>query len=147
MKKIIALTACVLLFAGTAFSQNYSKAIGVRFGGYNGAIAYKQHLKQGNGFEVMVNLFWNAGFSATGLYEWSMPVINKDFNLYYGAGAHLGMYGNMFLAGIDGIVGLEYKIPNVPLAVSLDYKPSINFVPSFSSSSFYDFAFGLKYTF
>lgn len=147
MKKIIALTACVLLFAGTAFSQNYDKAIGLRFGGYNGAITYKQHLNKGNAFEVMLNLYWNAGFSATGLYEWSTQVINKDFNLYYGAGVHLGMYGKSFLAGIDGIVGLEYKIPNVPLALSLDYKPSINFAPHINTSSFYDFALGIKYTF
>ena len=30
-----------------------------------------------------------SSFSAAGLYEWTQPVINNDFNLYYGVGGHL----------------------------------------------------------
>ena len=66
--------------------------------------------------------------SAAGLYEWTQPVINNDFNLYYGVGGHLGAAANKFAIGIDAIVGLEYKIPNAPIAFSLDYKPSVNFM-------------------
>ena len=42
MKKIILFTACALLCAGTAFSQNYKHAIGLRAGGSNAALTYKQ---------------------------------------------------------------------------------------------------------
>lgn len=147
MKKIITLTACLLLCAGSAFSQNYTHAIGVRVGGSNGAITYKQHLQAGNAFEVMAWINWTSGFSAAGLYEWTMPVINNDFNFYYGVGGHLGVYENAFAIGIDAIVGLEYKIPNVPLAFSIDYKPAINIIPSIDTNSFFDFALGIKFTF
>lgn len=148
MKKVIAFAACALLFAGTAFSQNYTHAIGIRVGGSNGAITYKQHLKAGNAFEVMAWFGWRNSFSAAGLYEWTTPIINKDFNLYYGVGGHIGATANKFAIGIDGIVGLEYKIPNVPIAFSIDYKPSINFVPNDDRwFGLLDIALGIKYTF
>ena len=131
MKKIILFTACALLCAGTAFSQNYKHAIGLRAGGSNAALTYKQHLNAGNAFEVMAwfGFYEASSFSAAGLYEWTQPVINNDFNLYYGVGGHLGAAANKFAIGIDAIVGLEYKIPNAPIAFSLDYKPSVSLLP------------------
>ena len=107
MKKIIALAACALLCAGTAFSQNYTHAVGVRAGGSNAAITYKQHLNRGNAFEVMAwfGFHESNSFSVAGLYEWTQPVINNDFNLYYGVGGHLGAAASEFAIGIDAIVG------------------------------------------
>ena len=128
MKKIILFTACALLCAGTAFSQNYKHAIGLRAGGSNAALTYKQHLNAGNAF------------------EWTQPVINNDFNLYYGVGGHLGAAANKFAIGIDAIVGLEYKIPNAPIAFSLDYKPSVNFM-NLNAYGLFDLALGIKFTF
>ena len=109
MKKIILFTACALLCAGTALSQNYKHAIGLRAGGSNAALTYKQHLNAGNAFEVMAwfGFYEASSFSAAGLYEWTQPVINNDFNLYYGVGGHLGAAANKFAIGIDAIVGLE----------------------------------------
>ena len=134
MKKIILFTACALLCAGTAFSQNYKHAIGLRAGG--------------NAFEVMAwfGFYEASSFSAAGLYEWTQPVINNDFNLYYGVGGHLGAAANKFAIGIDAIVGLEYKIPNAPIAFSLDYKPSVNFM-NLNAYGLFDLALGIKFTF
>ena len=50
MKKIILFTACALLCAGTAFSQNYKHAIGLRAGGSNAALTYKQSPECGKRF-------------------------------------------------------------------------------------------------
>ena len=101
MKKIILFTACALLCAGTALSQNYKHAIGLRAGGSNAALTYKQHLNAGNAFEVMAwfGFYEASSFSAAGLYEWTQPVINNDFNLYYGVGGHLGAAANKFAIG------------------------------------------------
>ena len=74
------------------------------------------------------------------------PVINNDFNLYYGVGGHLGAAANKFAIGIDAIVGLEYKIPNAPIAFSLDYKPSVNFM-NLNAYGLFDLALGIKFTF
>ena len=148
MKKIILFTACALLCAGTALSQNYKHAISLRAGGSNAALTYKQHLNAGNAFEVMAwfGFYEASSFSAAGLYEWTQPVINNDFNLYYGVGGHLGAAANKFAIGIDAIVGLEYKIPNAPIAFSLDYKPSVNFM-NLNAYGLFDLALGIKFTF
>ena len=66
MKKIILFTACALLCAGTAFSQNYKHAIGLRAGGSNAALTYKQHLNAGNAFEVMA---WFGFYEASSFSE------------------------------------------------------------------------------
>ncbi len=48
---------------------------------------------------------------------------------YVGPGAHVAFYGNKYggntSIGIDGVIGLDYKINNAPINLSLDYQPSI----------------------
>ena len=80
---------------------------------------------------------------------------------YYGFGAHIGGIGNgtyrrfngdnqvyannHILLGADGVIGLEYKIPEAPIAVSLDLNPRIEL----ATGPFMDIApgLGIKYTF
>ena len=148
MKKIIAFAAALFFAAAittNASAQEYNHAAGVRIGASSGAFTYKQPL-DANAIEAMLWVNWNSGFSLAGLYEWSMPVITNGFNLYYGAGAHLGVFSQKFALGLDVILGLEYKIPSVPFAVSFDYKPSISLLPS-AGVDFVDFAIGIKFTF
>ena len=147
MKKFFAFFSCLMLFAGSVSAQDYNHAAGVRIGAYSGAFTYKQPLNS-NAIEVMLWADWNSGFSVAGLYEWTVPIITDGFNLYYGAGAHLGVYSEQFTLGADVILGIEYKIPSVPIAVSFDYKPSLMILPEFlNAKSFSDFALGLKFTF
>ena len=78
--------------------------------------------------------------------------MGSGFTLYYGVGAGLGAWngdgdGDMaFGLDIEGIVGVEWKIPSVPLALSLDYRPAFEILPT---TGFYakGFAFGVKYLF
>ena len=145
MKKLIAIVACALLCVGTASAQNYTHSVGIRAGG-SAALTYRYHFNPTHAIEGMLWFGWNNAINVTALYEWSQPVINDDFSLYYGAGAHIGAAYNDFAIGVDGIVGLEYQIPNAPIAISLDYKPAINFI-HFNAYGFFDFALGVKYTF
>lgn len=145
MKKFIAIVAALFMVAATASAQEYNHAAGVRIGASSGAFTYKQPLNS-NAIEAMLWVNWNSGFAVAGLYEWSMPIITNGFNLYYGAGGHLGVFSEKFALGLDVILGLEYKIPSVPFAVSLDYKPSISLLPS-AGVDFVDFALGIKFTF
>ena len=146
MKRLF-LIAAILLSVGTLSAQNYKNEIGLRLGG-SGGLTYRYHLNEGNAIEGMLNSYWYSGISITGLYEWTKPVINNDFYLYYGAGIHLGAFRKSFALGIDGIVGLEYQIPNVPIALSLDYKPGIYFLPIDDWwVGLYDVAFSVKFTF
>ena len=101
-----------------------------------------------------VNYWYNNGGIIAGMYEWSTPVIAEGFNLYYGIGAHLGSGFSRksdtdvatFKIGADAVVGLEYKIPAAPIAISLDYRPFLNVIDSFDLG-LYDVGLGLKFCF
>jgi hypothetical protein len=91
------------------------------------------------------------------------------FSLYFGGGAHVGFvgwhnhsdydyyghynhweryacYGMAF--GIDGILGMEYTFPSVPITLGADFKPFFEFYgPFYFRVNFWDFAFGIRYTF
>lgn len=147
MKKILAIVFCVVLSAGIANAQDYRNAIGVRLGGGAG-INYKHIMNNGNAFEAILDFsIFNTGAAyLTGLYEWYTPIGSNGFNIYYGLGAHIGAFDKDFALGIDGIIGLEYRFPSVPIALSLDYKPAVNFLPEVRGV-LNSFGFGIKYTF
>ena len=98
----------------------------------------------------------------TGLYEVHQEAFGvRELKFYYGAGAHIGALssgvyqtfdgvnetynGSHILLGVDGVIGLEYRIPRAPIAISLDLNPRIEL----ATGPFFDLApgLGLKYTF
>ncbi|HZK07473.1 MAG TPA: hypothetical protein VFC92_04685 [Bacteroidales bacterium] len=139
MKKLTVFTFVILLSSFSAMAQ-YNFAIGLRSGGTSGLTLKK--MNPASAFEGIIG-FWHDGLSVTILWEKYSPAFNEPgFNWYYGGGGHVAFYGDDFDGrgpswyhhhydeddtgvglGIDGIVGLEYKIPNVPIAISLDVKP------------------------
>jgi hypothetical protein len=77
--------------------------------------------------------FWKGGVRFTGLYELHYPLLQVDgLQWYVGPGAHIGFYDDKYYGGstffgIDGVLGIDYKIPGAPLNVSLDWNPSFEF--------------------
>ena len=86
------------------------------------------------------------------------PFASTDqLSWYIGYGGHLGVWSeewkknnpshNAGIAlGVDGILGLDYKIKNAPLNLSLDWQPSFNFV----GASYFESGWaglGIRYTF
>ena len=138
MKKVFYLTALITVLTATTVSaqrsksyssQSYTTALGVKF--YPGAISIK-HFVNGNNAIEGLGYFWERGTRITGLYE-----IHGDINgapglkWYVGPGAHIGFYstkwggGSSF--GVDGVLGLDYKINSAPINLSLDWQPSFEF--------------------
>ena len=83
------------------------------------------------------------GFNVTGLYEVHGTAFNTaNLKWYYGGGAHVGFYNGKYYrgfeknradegyveVGVDGILGLEYKIPTIPINISLDWKPALSLI-------------------
>ncbi len=135
-KSLIVLSFLVFMTLGDAFAQRrnsseYSTAIGVRF--YPGAITFKQNFLHGNKIEAIA-YFWNGkGTRITGLYEHYYDIEGLNgLQWYVGTGIHFTMYnagefnGNSYF-GVDGVLGLDYKIKNTPLNLSLDWQPSFDF--------------------
>lgn len=130
MKKRLLLWALLSFTAATRLdAQDYNWGIGVRGGIVTSSVSVKYNFDPVSSFEGMVD--FAKGFNIIALYERNLPVIGEGFRFYYGFGANIGSwhkYRDEFTLGIDGIVGLEYKIPSVPLAFSVDYKPFLNLV-------------------
>jgi hypothetical protein len=131
---LLVFSAC---FAPHAKAQ-YNNAIGVRATGWSYGITFKHMLSESDGLEFIAFSRWK-GFNLTALYEKHWDVITDGMRVYVGGGVHVGSFdgryspwfsdfNNHFILGIDGIAGLEYNFEEIPLNISLDYKPALNFV-------------------
>ena len=142
MNGIILGIILMFLFTSNLHAQ-YDLAVGIRIGGTSG-VAGKYFFKPDMAVEGIIGTFGN-GFSITGLLEKSIPFDNaKGLSLYYGAGVHTAFYNgrnstysnfgrevdyrpnNDVGFGVNGIVGLEYRLPqNIPIAFTIDLKPFV----------------------
>lgn len=136
MKKLLIVVAAAMLSFGVS-AQSYDNAIGFR-GGLASGLTFKHMMGDKAGFELLLDSRWS-GFSFTALYEIHAEAFEVEgLNWYYGGGAHAGSYrsnvNNRYfndertVIGIDGILGIEYNISEIPINVSLDYKPALNLV-------------------
>lgn len=146
-------------------STTYTNAVGVR-AGQTGAITLKHKLSTGAAVEGILG-FWNYGASATLLYEKYVSAFSiAGLNWYYGAGGHFSFsnhyfrerpfkenryryyyYNSDFGIGIDGIIGLEYKIPQIPFAISIDAIPFVEVISTGNVWGTIDPGFGIKLVF
>jgi hypothetical protein len=142
-------------------TDSYTGAIGFKFGGYEDGIAGKYFTDPDIAIEGELG-FRQHGVVITGLYEFYQEAFNvPELRFYYGAGAHIGAIGSgvyqrfgggnevyntgHLLLGVDGVLGLEYIIPQSPIAVSLDLNPRLEL----ATGPFGDIApaIGIKYVF
>jgi hypothetical protein len=142
MKKLILSTLVVICLTITASAQsNYKTGIGIRGGGYENGLTIKHFTNSSTAIEGIIG-FRPGVVVITGLYEKHAVAFSEpSVNWYYGAGAHIGSinggryyrgYGqdryyndSVLLLGADGILGLEWKIPQIPFALSVDLHPRL----------------------
>ena len=154
--RLFVLIASVFLFSVSATAQSkgsngssYQTALGVKVWD-GGGISFK-HFVHGNNALELIGYFWSQGTRVTGLYEIHGPINNaKGLQWYIGPGAHIGFYntknGDGAFAGIDGVLGLDYKFNGAPINISLDWQPSFEFG---TNRGFYGNwgGLGVRYTF
>ncbi|MEI7503105.1 MAG: hypothetical protein WCJ61_07465 [Paludibacter sp.] len=156
MKKMIFVLVFVSSMLGAANAQVQGKSIGVRFG--NGAeVSFNTSLGSANRLELDLGLNnWitnngNSGFGLTGIYLWVWPLddLAPGFNWYAGVGGTVGGHissttnGSLGL-GVAGQVGLEFDF-NIPLQLSVDFRPALFIVNS--HDSYNDAGFSVRYRF
>jgi hypothetical protein len=113
-----------------ANGSSYKTAIGVKF--YPTGVTLKTFVKSNAAFEG-IGYFWDKGTRITALYEYHQDLTQSgNLKWYIGPGAHVGFYKAEFFdggtsVGIDGVLGLDYKFPGIPINVSLDWQPSYEF--------------------
>ncbi|MCE5332020.1 MAG: hypothetical protein LLF95_07750 [Bacteroidales bacterium] len=135
MKKIILTLAFVVSMIGAVSAQVDGKALGLRFGGVSGLgaeISYQHPLSDANRLELDLGLNkWGAGLSGIYQWVWDLSALSDGFNWYAGVGGTLGLSDSSFGIGVIGQVGIEFNF-NIPLQLSLDYRPAIYILPSFA---------------
>ena len=131
----------LLSFGLAARAQDYQTGLGVRISPGMGLTA-KHFVKINQAIEGILTMR-SGGFNVTGLYEIHANAFQEPgLNWFYGAGIHAGAWkynrgypwhnrikdhsGSYATFGLDGIIGLEYTFSDLPLNLSLDWKPSLN---------------------
>ena len=122
-------------------AQNFTRDAGVRIGDFFSA-SYRQFIDDEQAVEGILSA-GRKGAKITFLKEHSRPVLGHvSENLYftYGYGGHAGFryidryrvlnrtyglddYRFMPLIGVDGLVAIEYRFPELPVIVTMDIKP------------------------
>lgn len=144
----------ILFFCSLAqhlHAQRYGTTIGARWGGARYGVSLQQRIA-GNSTIEGIALLGSQETVLTAMYENHRPIIFKwkGFNTYIGGGAHFGWYHTDTLqdrfSGLDGIMGIEYKLPLLPFAGSFDFKPTYNFSHANEKRQFQpQFAVSLRY--
>ncbi|MCC2545981.1 hypothetical protein LJY25_05955 [Hymenobacter sp. BT175] len=124
--RLLSLTGLLITASLEAQAQKYRTAIGLRLGGksYSG-LTVQQRIGEKSTLEGLA-MFNTEEVSGTLLAERHFGIFGRSLNVYTGAGAHLGAHNKTgAFGGVDGLVGLEYKVAIIPLLLSFDFKPTI----------------------
>lgn len=132
----------------------YKKAIGFKLN--PGAISYRSFYTRNKAVEV-IGFISLDGFQLTLLNEKYTPFANtENLTWYIGYGGHFNLWSENYklnnpsksagvAVGIDGMLGLDYKLKNTPINLSVDIQPAFNFV----GASYFDLGWGgigIRYT-
>lgn len=150
MKKVTLLISGLLLglfLAIQANAQSSRVGLGLRLTPDGGGFTGKFFLDPNLAIEGQLNaggILAGEGESVTavGLLEYHIVLPDPSWRVFFGGGAHIGTWDhdhgyhdgkpddkdNEFIFGIDGIGGVEYVFKSVPIGLSADFKPAINFL-------------------
>jgi hypothetical protein len=144
-KWIFLVMACLFVYSAAAQDYDYNLGIGARVGlAYGINVKYFLRLhptrQPRSALEGIFTTRFN-GANASVLFEYHNGIFDTEgLNMYIGGGAHLAVWNSDKVywetdrkgfnpyAGLDGIIGIEYVIADIPVAVSLDWKPAVNFI-------------------
>jgi hypothetical protein len=95
----------------------------------NHSITYKRFINSTVAIEGLLS-FTDPGALGV-LVEKHSPFASSGVSWFWGAGAYAGFSGGRRF-GAQGVVGLDYIMPSLPLNLSIDWKPELNFTRQFS---------------
>lgn len=114
-------------------AQDYKAAVGIRFSSkaalINNSVSLKYFFSEKTAVEGLISL--SDPFALGLLIEQHKPLLTNKFKYFYGGGFY-GAFSGLRRAGLQGIAGLDYKIPTIPLNFSIDWKPELTFTKEFS---------------
>jgi hypothetical protein len=148
MKRISISLLVVFIFFGSQISaQDYRFAVGVRLSNatptLNNSITGKYFITEKSAIEGIIS--FGSRFGIGGLLEIYKPFSVQGLSWFYGGGGYVGFEAGDTYLGPTGILGMDYKFANVPLNISIDWKPELDIIPdiNFVPDAF---AFSIRFT-
>jgi hypothetical protein len=142
MKKIIvaSLVLAAFFFTNNVSAQTYKTGLGVRLSSappmVNNSISLKHFFNEAAAVEVLFSFGDPIALGA--LYEIHKPFGSEGLQWFYGGGGYIAFKKEYnpntkknetdVNLGAMGIIGLDYKFTNLPLNLSLDWKPELNLI-------------------
>ena len=121
-----------MFFCHPAIAQGYKVAVGVRLSNSSptlaNGISAKTFLNDTDAAEAIISFGARFGFGL--LYEKHKPLPVPGLSWLYGGGLYLGFENRQTYFGPTGIIALDYKFTDVPINLTLDYKPELDLTPS-----------------
>lgn len=154
MKKTVFMTILLASFMTSfVYGQVNSKAIGVR-ASYGAELSYQHPFSHANRLEADLGFYYDHGFNLAGVYQWvfDLSELANGFNWYVGLGPQIGSWNyhdkdyDGLALGIAGQIGIEYNF-DIPLQLSLDYRPGWYFLPNSYGGAWEGIALGIRYKF
>ena len=166
MKRFLLIS--ILVFASNfIFAQGFTKAIGLR-GGISSGFEYRFFTDDANSYKFLLsardydNEFKIHAFKEFHMYD--MFDFSDQLVFFFGAGAHVGFESwdvvhiqqntrwyetrSSVIAGLDGLVGLEYVFYEFTVSIGLEAKPYFDiFGREIFDLQLFDIAFTVKYLF
>jgi hypothetical protein len=129
-----------IIFTNHLSAQDYKTALGIRLSSsapmVNNSITLKHFISETAAVEALFS--FGDPLAIGGLLEVHKPLGTEGIKWYYGGGAYLAFVKNYdpnknrdyteTNFGAQGVLGLDYKFVNLPLNLSLDWKPELNLV-------------------
>lgn len=142
MKKILCTILIIsgFFFATNVSAQDYKTALGVRLSSsqamVNNSITLKHFLNEKAAVEALFSFGDPLALGA--LLEVHKPLGSQGIKWFYGGGGYLAFVKTYdpekdkeeseVNFGAQGVIGLDYKFVNLPLNLSLDWKPELNLI-------------------
>ncbi len=133
MKKTGLIIIVMMILSSSAMAQAYKMGAGIRFSTSDAIVSNS----------ISFKYFFNPSISGEALFSFGDPLafgiliakhkpIGADnFTFFYGGGAYVGA-SSTYRFGLQGVTGLDYKIANLPINLSLDWKPELNLASDFT---------------
>ena len=143
IRKFVITTLIALAGFTAVQAQDYKTGVGIRFSSnhaaINNSISIKHFISGTTAIEGLVS--FGDPFAIGALVELHNSIGDvPGMAWYYGGGAYVGFSGNRNV-GAQGVLGLDYKFANLPINLSIDWKPELNII---SQLSFEPAAVGLS---
>lgn len=161
--KYTGILAVLIFIAIVASGQGFNHALGLR-GGFTSGVEYRYYTSDGHSLKGLLGTRDRGAqlYLLTEFYEYDLFLFSYQLVFYYGAGIHAGFESydifqqkenrlvevtrSSFLAGLDGLIGLEYLFYEAPMTIGVEVKP---FFDVFGRKRFdiqpFDFALTVKY--